>query len=276
MCRGYTAPCYRSPTWRWTCISLPAWPSRTRPPTSGNGSSSIASWGWSASFSTTTQAPTATGRRSRPTSRTDWSRWRTGPRRAGGPNRHVQPMPRAKRPRVALDRIPRHRRVPLLPTGRPLPDLLREYEQWPGVVANWAIFGTSGHRTRPPGPVIDSYRWRNDDPEEPRNRIFKCIVDPARVVRCLDPHSFEFTEGGFVDERKQPVEGQFGRTGRSTRGSGSTTTTRAPRRSARTSTPADAGATPSGCAGAKRRSSTFTRSCTTCATRRSSAMSPRS
>jgi SAM-dependent methyltransferase len=95
------------------------------------------------------------------------------------------------------------------PTGQPLPELLAEYEQWPGVVANWAIFGTSGHLTRPPGLVIESYRWRNDDAEEPRNRIFKCIVDPARVTRCLDPHSFQFTEGGFVDERKQPVEGQF-------------------------------------------------------------------
>jgi SAM-dependent methyltransferase len=95
------------------------------------------------------------------------------------------------------------------PTGEQLPGLLAEYEQWPGLVANWAIFGTSGHRTRPPGLVIESYRWRNDEPDEPRNKIFKCIVDPARVTRCLDPHSFEFTDGGFVDERKRPVEGQF-------------------------------------------------------------------
>ena len=57
--------------------------------------------------------------------------------------------------------------------------------------------------------MIESYLWRNDEPHEPRNRLFKCVVDPARVMRCLDPHSFAFTEGSLVDERKQPVEGQF-------------------------------------------------------------------
>ena len=95
------------------------------------------------------------------------------------------------------------------PTGRPLPEVLAEYEEWPGVVANWALYGSSGHRTRPPGLVIESYLWRNDDPDQPRNRLYKCIVDPGRVSRCLDPHSFEFTEGTMVDERKHPVTGQF-------------------------------------------------------------------
>ncbi len=94
------------------------------------------------------------------------------------------------------------------PTG-PLSELLTAYEDAPGVVANWAMFGTSGRRTQPSGLVIESYLWRNDEVDEPRNRLFKCIVDPARVTRCLDPHSFAFTEGSLVDERKQPVEGQF-------------------------------------------------------------------
>jgi SAM-dependent methyltransferase len=95
------------------------------------------------------------------------------------------------------------------PTGRPLPEVLADYEEWPGVVANWALYGSSGHRTRPPGLVIESYLWRNNDPEQPRNRLYKCIVDPARVTRCLDPHSFEFTDGTMVDERQRPVTGQF-------------------------------------------------------------------
>jgi SAM-dependent methyltransferase len=77
------------------------------------------------------------------------------------------------------------------------------------VAANWAVYGTSGHRTRPPGLVIESYVWRNDDPEEPRTRLYKCIVDPTRVRTCLDPHSFAFTEGGLVDELERPVTGQF-------------------------------------------------------------------
>ena len=95
------------------------------------------------------------------------------------------------------------------PTGQSLPEMLADYEQWPGVVANWTLYGSSGHRSRPPGLVIESYLWRNDDPEQPRNRLYKCIVDPHRVSRCLDPHSFAFTEGTMVDERKRPITGQF-------------------------------------------------------------------
>ena len=38
-----------------------------------------------------------------------------------------------------------------LPTGQPVAEILTEYEQWPGVGANWAVFGSSGHRTTPAG-----------------------------------------------------------------------------------------------------------------------------
>ena len=38
------------------------------------------------------------------------------------------------------------------PTGRPLPEVLADYEQWPGVVVNWATFGTSGHPQPATGP----------------------------------------------------------------------------------------------------------------------------
>jgi 2-polyprenyl-3-methyl-5-hydroxy-6-metoxy-1,4-benzoquinol methylase len=57
--------------------------------------------------------------------------------------------------------------------------------------------------------VIESYVWRNDEPEEPRNLFYKCIVDPARVAQCLDPHAFAFTTGVLVDERKRPIEDQL-------------------------------------------------------------------
>jgi SAM-dependent methyltransferase len=94
------------------------------------------------------------------------------------------------------------------PSGRPLPELLVEYEAFPGVAANWAEFGTSGHLSRPPGLVIESYLWRSNETRVNRNKGFKSIVDPVRVIRCLGPHQFAFTEGCLVDERKQPVEGR--------------------------------------------------------------------
>ena len=46
------------------------------------------------------------------------------------------------------------------PTGRSLPEVLSEYEHWPAVAVNWAVFGSSGHKTKPPGLVIENYLMR--------------------------------------------------------------------------------------------------------------------
>ncbi len=94
------------------------------------------------------------------------------------------------------------------PTGRPLPEVLAEYEQWPGVLANWAMFGSSGHMTKPPGLVTENYLRRSDD--EDARRMAKSIVDPSRVERCGDPHFFLYKEGSAVDELGAPVP--YGRT----------------------------------------------------------------
>src|SRR4051794_892070 len=34
------------------------------------------------------------------------------------------------------------------PTLAPLPEVLPDYEEWPGVSINWATFGPSGHETK--------------------------------------------------------------------------------------------------------------------------------
>jgi hypothetical protein len=94
------------------------------------------------------------------------------------------------------------------PTGRPLPEILREYEQHPGVLANWAVFGTSGHQTRPSGLVIENYVWRSA-PDGGRQQS-KSIVDPSRAARCGGAHWFHYKEGSAVDELHRPVP--YGRT----------------------------------------------------------------
>jgi hypothetical protein len=77
------------------------------------------------------------------------------------------------------------------PTGVPLPEILRDYEQYPGVVVNCFAFGNSGHATKPPGLVIESYTRRTA--LERRNRVVKSIVDPRRVQRPgRDPHYFRY------------------------------------------------------------------------------------
>ena len=91
------------------------------------------------------------------------------------------------------------------PQGTPLPELLREYEEFPGVGVNWAVFGSSGHRTRPPGLVIESYVRRTG--KTGINRHVKSIVNPLRVRAFCQPHFFMYDHGFAVDERRRPITG---------------------------------------------------------------------
>ena len=88
------------------------------------------------------------------------------------------------------------------PTGKSLKEVLADYEGWPGVGVNWAVFGTSGHRTRPAGLVVESYLMRVD---APLNRFIKSIVDPTRVIRCATAHHFFYDSLLTVDENHYPI-----------------------------------------------------------------------
>jgi hypothetical protein len=92
------------------------------------------------------------------------------------------------------------------PTGHPLPEILAEYEAWPGVAVNWMVFGTSDHESRPSGLVIESYVRRSPETAT-GNRIVKSIVDPSRVAGCQSVHHFVYLDGHAVNERREPVEG---------------------------------------------------------------------
>jgi hypothetical protein len=94
------------------------------------------------------------------------------------------------------------------PTLRPLPDVLRDYEQHPGVLANWMVFGSSGHRTQPDGLVLENYLWRMKTEDGPQQS--KSIIDPSRADHCGGAHFFFYKEGTAVDELHRPVP--YGRT----------------------------------------------------------------
>jgi hypothetical protein len=89
------------------------------------------------------------------------------------------------------------------PAGGSLPDVLREFERWPGVGVNWALFGSSGHRTKPPGLVIENYVHRTGAPGV--NRQIKSIVNPREVRAFCVPHFFMYREGWAVDENHRPI-----------------------------------------------------------------------
>lgn len=90
------------------------------------------------------------------------------------------------------------------PAGETLPEVLIDYEGCPGVAVNWATFGSSGHRTKPPGLVIENYLYRLN---ANRDRLVKNIVDPSRATDCLITHHFVYRDGVTVDENHFPVLG---------------------------------------------------------------------
>jgi hypothetical protein len=93
------------------------------------------------------------------------------------------------------------------PTLRPVPDVLREFEEYPAVAVNCLTFGTSGHQTPPPGLVTENYLQRTD--RDARNVIIKSIVDPQRTLHAgRTPHYFRLRDHErAVTERRKPVRG---------------------------------------------------------------------
>jgi hypothetical protein len=88
------------------------------------------------------------------------------------------------------------------PTYRTVSEVLTQYEHWPGVCVNVPRFGTSGHRTRPEGLVIENYVVRL---QTLADRTVKSIVDPAAVERSLNAHAFAYRRRAAVDTDGYPV-----------------------------------------------------------------------
>jgi hypothetical protein len=115
------------------------------------------------------------------------------------------------------------------PGGGDLKEALEPYDPYGGVAVNYVNFGTSGHKRKPAGLVAESYVRRADheralimpaglraphlDPTVessyyPLNARVSSVVQPARVVRCLSPHFFEYRPGFCaVTENHEPVFG---------------------------------------------------------------------
>ena len=91
------------------------------------------------------------------------------------------------------------------PEQESLVNVFAEFEQHPGVVVNWQVYGSSGLQSRPEGLVIESFT-RRAETDWVRNRRVKSVVDPARAVRSMGPHFFEYSAGELaVTENQEPV-----------------------------------------------------------------------
>jgi hypothetical protein len=74
---------------------------------------------------------------------------------------------------------------------------LREYELYSGVAINWRVFGSSGHRVRTRGLVIERFA-KCAVRTAPPNRCIKVIVRPEQVTAC-SIHICQIQSGALVD-----------------------------------------------------------------------------
>jgi hypothetical protein len=94
----------------------------------------------------------------------------------------------------------------LFPTmGDSLPAELTSYSDHPGVVVHWQVFGSSKHKSRPPGLVIENYLHRASD-DRAINHHVKSIVQPQMALRPQETHTFSFLGGArAVNERYESI-----------------------------------------------------------------------
>ena len=94
--------------------------------------------------------------------------------------------------------------------GGDLKERLKGFEQYPGVAVNEVFFGSNGHETRPSGGVLLNYTKRRKTPD----KHIKSIVQPAHTLcPAGNPHSFFYTGGQPVNEKKEPCLSPFNEPG---------------------------------------------------------------
>jgi hypothetical protein len=92
------------------------------------------------------------------------------------------------------------------PQDRTLIPTLRRFEEFPGVVARWQVYGSNGQALASPEPVIARFP-RRAPTHWIRNRRVKSIVDPARALRPVNTHHFVYRNGEqAVDESGRRVD----------------------------------------------------------------------
>ena len=79
---------------------------------------------------------------------------------------------------------------------------LKDYENYPGVVAHWYLFGSNGWTNFESKPVVERFTKRQREV----NPHIKSIVDPRRTIESYTPHAFIYTEGLAVDEHFERIK----------------------------------------------------------------------
>ena len=74
-----------------------------------------------------------------------------------------------------------------------IPDVLRRYDAYGGVVLQWKLFGSSGHVLRPEGGILKNYNKCH------KNFHIKSIVNSKYAVKAAgNAHSFKYQKGYYA------------------------------------------------------------------------------
>ncbi|MBQ2616039.1 MAG: glycosyltransferase family 2 protein [Synergistaceae bacterium] len=87
-------------------------------------------------------------------------------------------------------------------------DFMKSHENAGGLAVHWLVFGSSGHKTKPKGGVLENYTMSTEQEFE-NNRFVKTICDPLKVRFFVDdPHYPIYFRGFFnLDENGEKVQG---------------------------------------------------------------------
>jgi len=72
-------------------------------------------------------------------------------------------------------------------------NIIKDFEEYPGIGINWKMFGSNNHLKKPKGLVIENYILRQDEKESgwTENHHIKSIVNPKKVFpNFVNPHFF--------------------------------------------------------------------------------------
>jgi hypothetical protein len=92
------------------------------------------------------------------------------------------------------------------PNGKKIPQLLKDFKHYGGVVLNWQNFGTAGYSTIPTGKLMIECLTRCAPVGHEMNSIIKSVVRPERVSSFKGPHWPEYVHGWYsVDVDHKPM-----------------------------------------------------------------------
>lgn len=89
-----------------------------------------------------------------------------------------------------------------------IPAFLKRFEAFAAVEINWLVYGSSGHKTKSPGTMMERFRFHSL-PGHRLNRHVKSIVNPREVFTMIGCHEAAKISGSIADSHGQPVTKNF-------------------------------------------------------------------